>query len=247
MILFKWRLLIKISNDQKLGKVVTNGSSDITWCTITIMFIAVCKYVVNQCCWCLSGSVGRVICGMKLSEIILSRNWFTLLFCMYLMRFRLKSPGMIKDLFTNLSFSSRVFRKLLLNICFKEGCLWGTLIKRLFLLGISTSINTDSSSFENPFEVYMRGFERYRSKSLQQRIQLEFVQFWNLAGLNYLFVGALWKFYFLEYIYNIKFKVVSSQIIDICWNWRNVQMENRQVFLFIYFQFFEFINYHKHS
>ena len=66
---------------------------------------------------------------------------------MYLMRFRLKLPVMIEGLFSNVSFSSRVFMKSLLNLqCFIEGCLQTTLIKWLFLLGISTSINVDSNS-----------------------------------------------------------------------------------------------------
>ena len=85
-------------------------------------------------------------CGMKLLERIFSRNGFTPVFCMYLVRFRLKSLVLIKGLFSNVSFSSRVLRKLLLNACFKKGCSQTALIKRLFLLGISTSVNTDSSS-----------------------------------------------------------------------------------------------------
>ena len=46
--------------------------------------------------------------------------------------------------------------------------------------------------------------------------------------------------------YNIKFMVdkieESSQIINMCWNGRNVQMKNGQVWLFVYFRFFEIWN-----
>ena len=73
--MFKWRLL-KISNDEKLRKVVRNVSSDITWYTITIMFIAVC-YLWNETIW-----------------KNYFKNQFTPVFCMYLMRFQLKLPVM---------------------------------------------------------------------------------------------------------------------------------------------------------
>ena len=62
------------------------------------MIIAVCKYVVNRAAFI----VGRVICGMKLLERTFSRNSFTPVFFMYLMRFQLKLYVMI-GLFCNQS------------------------------------------------------------------------------------------------------------------------------------------------
>ena len=80
------------------------------------MFIAVCKYVISPVAVLSVILVGRVICGMKLLDRIFSRNWFTPVFCMYLMGFRLKFPVMIERFFSNVSFSSTVVMKLLLNL-----------------------------------------------------------------------------------------------------------------------------------
>ena len=60
--------------------------------------------------------LGRVICGMKMLDRIFSRNRFTSVFWIYLMRFRLKSPVMIEGLFSNVGFSSKVVLKSLLNL-----------------------------------------------------------------------------------------------------------------------------------
>ena len=105
--MFTWTLL-KIFNDQKLRKVVRNVSSDITWYKIRIMIIAVCKYVINQCCWFFCDPCGKGYLW-KLFERIFSGNWFTLVFCMNLMRFRLKSPVL------RFQFFRAVYLKILLR------------------------------------------------------------------------------------------------------------------------------------
>ena len=63
--------------------------------------------------------VGRAICEMKLLGEFLIESDFIPAFCMYLMRFRSKSPGVIQGLFSDVILSSRVFRKYLLKLyCF---------------------------------------------------------------------------------------------------------------------------------
>ena len=63
--------------------------------------------------------VGRTICEMKLLGEFFIESDFIPAFCMYLMRFRSKSPGVIQGLFSDVILSSRVFRKYLLKLyCF---------------------------------------------------------------------------------------------------------------------------------
>ena len=63
--------------------------------------------------------VGRAICEMKLLGEFFIESDFIPAFCMYLMRFRSKSPGVIQGLFSDVILSSRVFRKYLLKLyCF---------------------------------------------------------------------------------------------------------------------------------
>ena len=114
-ILLNWRFL-KIFNDQKLRKVVKNVSSDITWYTIRYMFIVVCKYDIKHCCCFFCDLCGKIYFGMNFLEKFFSKNCFTPVFGMYLMRFRLKFPVMTKGLFSNVTFLSRVLRKPLLNL-----------------------------------------------------------------------------------------------------------------------------------
>ena len=114
-ILLNWRFL-KIFNDQKLRIVVKNVSSDITWYTIRYMFIVVCKYDIKHCCCFFCDLCGKIYFGMNFLEKFFSKNCFTPVFGMYLMRFRLKFPVMTKGLFSNVTFLSRVLRKPLLNL-----------------------------------------------------------------------------------------------------------------------------------
>ena len=63
--------------------------------------------------------VGRAICEMKLLGEFFIESDFIPAFCMYLMRCRSKSPGVIQGLFSDVILSSRVFRKYLLKLyCF---------------------------------------------------------------------------------------------------------------------------------
>ena len=63
--------------------------------------------------------VGMAICEMKLLGEFFIESDFIPAFCMYLMRCRSKSPGVIQGLFSDVILSSRVFRKYLLKLyCF---------------------------------------------------------------------------------------------------------------------------------
>ena len=57
----------------------------------------------------------EVNCGMKLLERIFSRNWFTLVFYMYFMRFRLETPITMEALFSNVSFSRYSIQEIIVN------------------------------------------------------------------------------------------------------------------------------------
>ena len=91
--------------------------------------------------------VGRVICGVKLFFNITSKNWFTSAIGLYLIRFKLKSPTIKLLLFSRLIFLSNFFIKSLLNLkCCMPGCLYIVSDIKLGLLGIRSSMKTDSSS-----------------------------------------------------------------------------------------------------
>ena len=61
--------------------------------------------------------VGRVICGMKLLDgIFFKKLIYSCVWYIFKMRFRLKLPLILEDLFSNVSFSIRMFMKSLLNL-----------------------------------------------------------------------------------------------------------------------------------
>ena len=91
--------------------------------------------------------VGRVIYGRKLFVNITSRNWYTTVMCLYLIRFRLKSPTIKLLFFSRLILLSTFFIKLLLNLkCCMLQCLYFVPNIKVGLLGIRSSVKTDSSS-----------------------------------------------------------------------------------------------------
>ena len=91
--------------------------------------------------------VERVICRIKLYVNTTSKNWFTLVICLYLIRFKLNSPTIKLLLSSRLILLSSFFLKLLLNWkCWMLGCLYIVPNIKLGLLGIRNLTKTYSSS-----------------------------------------------------------------------------------------------------
>ena len=89
----------------------------------------------------------RVTCRVKLFVNIISKNWFTPVICLYLVRLKLKSPTSKLLLFSRLILLSSFFIKSLLSLkCCMLGCLYVVPNIKLDLLGIRSSMKTDSSS-----------------------------------------------------------------------------------------------------
>ena len=84
---------------------------------------------------------------MKLLVHITSKNWFTPVFCLYLIRFKLKPPSIKLLLFPRRILSSNFSLKSLLNLrCCMLGYLDIVPNTKLGFLGIRSSMKTDSSS-----------------------------------------------------------------------------------------------------
>ena len=127
--------------------MVRNTSSQIT--RNTLMFMIVEEYVINEGCKFLIYSCGgRLICRIKLFVNITSKNWSIPNICLYLTRFKLKSPIVKFLFFSRLILLCSFFIKLLLNLKFMQllGCLYIVPNIKLGLLGKRSSMKTDSSS-----------------------------------------------------------------------------------------------------